>query len=179
MPRARRESSRPPRARAAASQPALLLTAEPNRRVLHRYRDGAGTRVERADTGRVNVIGTATDGSEPTSALLLGWQLQAADERCAAAERRLGGIRALLADIAPDVVGGIADVPESWRSRASAAYAARVHALRSRLDAALGTLHEAEAAAWRELVIEQEVRERLRWQLQSAGISLERTGPDP
>ena len=126
------------------------------------------------------MIGTAADdGSEPTSALLLGWQLQAADERCAAAERRLGGIRALLADIAPDVVGGIPDVPESWRSRASAAYAARVHALRSRLDAALGTLHEAEAAAWRELVDEQEVRERLRWQLQSAGVPLERTGPDP
>lgn len=103
--------------------------------------------------------------------------MQAADERCAAAEARLGGIRALLADITPEVVGGIPDAPESWHSRASAAYTERLRALRSRLDAALGALHEAEAAAWRELVREQEERERLRALQQGAGSSLARTGP--
>jgi hypothetical protein len=107
----------------------------------------------------------------------VGWQLQAADERCAAAEARLGGIRALLADIGPDAVGAIPDAPESWRSRASAAYTERLRALRSRLDAALGALHEAEAAAWRELVGEQEERERLCALLQGAAAPLGRMGP--
>lgn len=108
---------------------------------------------------------------------MLGWQLQAADERCTAAEARLGGIRTLLADIGPDAARGIPDAPESWHSRASAAYAERLRALRSRLEAALGALHEAEAAAWRELVGEQEERERLRALLQGAGSSLAGPGP--
>lgn len=128
----------------------------------------------------MTVIGTARDGGpESVSPLVLGWQVQAADGRCGAAEERLDGIRALLADLAADVAGGIPEAPESWRSRASAAYVARLQALRSRLDAALGALHRAEAAAWRELVAEQEERERLSWLLQSAGAVIERTGPAP
>lgn len=128
----------------------------------------------------MNVTGTAR-GDEPESAssLLLGWQLQAADERCATAEARLGGIRALLADIAPEVVDAVPEVPESWRSRAATAYAARLHTLRSRLAGALAELHEAEAAAWRELVAEQEERERLRWLAQGGGAVVERTWPGP
>lgn len=128
----------------------------------------------------MNVIGTARGGEpESASSLVLGWQLQAADERCATAEARLGGIRALLADMAPDVVDALPEAPESWRSRAATAYAERLHALRSRLVAALAELHEAEAAAWRELVAEQEERERLRWLVQGGGAVVERTGPGP
>lgn len=166
--------------RAPAPWPGLSRTATPERRVLHRCVLVAASRTARAETGRVNLIGSAPGGGPETASLLvLGWQLQAADERCAVAEARLRGIRALLADIAPDVAGGIPDVPESWQSRASAAYALRLSALRSRLDAALGALHEAESAAWRELVGEQEERERLRILLQSAGSSFQRTGPGP
>ncbi|RZU67001.1 hypothetical protein EV379_3376 [Microterricola gilva] len=126
----------------------------------------------------MNVIRPAgDDGPEAASPLVLGWRVEAADGLCASTEARLDGIRALLADIAPDVAGWLPEAPASWRSRASAAYAARLQTLHARLDAALGALHEAEAAAWRELVAAQEERERLRWLLQSAGIG--RTGPAP
>ncbi|MET1020099.1 MAG: hypothetical protein ABWX62_08960 [Microterricola sp.] len=128
----------------------------------------------------MNVIGTAGgDGPEPASSLVLGWQLQAADGLCATAEARLGGIRALLADVEPVVAGWLPESPANWRSRTATAYAARLQTLRSRLEAALGALHGAEAAAWRELVAAQEERERLRWLLQGAGAVIERTGPAP
>lgn len=128
----------------------------------------------------MNVIGTERGGEpDPASSLLLGWQLHEADERCAGAEARLGGIRSLLAEIAPEVVDVVPEAPQRWRSRAATAYAARLHTLRSRLAAALAELHEAEAAAWRELVAEQEERERLRWLVQGGGAVVERTGPGP
>lgn len=157
---------------------ALVCTGRDGELVLHRGQAHACAGVERAETGCVNGIGAARDDG-PGSVLVLGWQLQAADERCAAAEARLGGIRTLLVDIGPDAARGIPDAPESWQSRASAAYTERLRALSSRLDAALGALHEAEAAAWRELVGEQEERERLRALLQGAGSSLADTGPGP
>ncbi|MFF3601867.1 hypothetical protein, partial [Kitasatospora indigofera] len=127
-----------------------------------------------------NVVGTTRDdGPEAVSSLMLAWQVQAADGLCATAEARLVGIRALLADIAPDVAGWLPEAPMSWSSRAATAYAARLQTLRSRLDAALGALHGAEAAAWRELVAAQEERERLRWLLQGGGAVIGRIGPAP
>lgn len=85
------------------------------------------------------------------SRVALAWQMRGAEAARVAAEARLHGIRSVLAALEPEVPRALPGAAPGWRSPAGAAYAEQLRGLHAALAGILGTLHAAEASAWREL----------------------------